>query len=221
MFRLILFLLLLVVAGATYVFFSTKSLPDWYQPESTNRDEAMIRLGEQIETQGVAMFLGDKFADVLRGEVALNEDEFNALMMASLRRHEDGRRLLAISDVVRADLQHNRIEIGAIVNFKKVQQAEPKAREAFEKALEVLPFSPGEKVYVGLQGTPVARNGNLGVAEDVSLQIGALPISNRLLKSAGVPVERLAKESLPITALKIRSIRVSNDRIVLGVRPKF
>lgn len=221
MLRILFIVLLLVVAGAAYMWFSVRSIPADYQAWEAEKAQRIERLGRKIEDQGTAKFLGDKFADVLRGEVVFDEDEFNALLLASLASHEDGRRLLAVSDVVRADLRNGEIEVGAIVNMNKLREVEPRAKEAFEQALAVLPFDPGDKIFVAAIGTPIARGGNLAVDSDARLQIGALPISNQLLKRVGFPVEKISSESVPLKSLSIRSVAVGADEIRLNVRPRF
>lgn len=221
MFRFLLVLLLLVVGVLAYLWFGSQSMPSWYQGEEQDQQHSINRLSSQIGEQGVANFLGKKFADVMRGEVLLNEDEFNALLAASLASHKDGRRLLRVSDAVRAELHSNELEIGAVINLAKLQKEEPKARKAINKALEVLPFDPGDKIYVAILGKPVARNGNLGLSSDVSLQIGALPIPSSVLKNAGVPVEKVAQESLPLKLLKVRDVTTEKGQIRLAVRPTF
>lgn len=221
MLRFLLVVLVLFAAVGSYVWFSANSLPSWYDEAPAKQNSNLSKLSKQVQNQGVANFLGGKFADVMRGEVTLNETEFNALLMASLASHEDGRRLLNVSDKVHAQLRKNEIELGAVINIAKLRRAEPKARKAFEKAVDVLPFDLDDKLFIAIKGLPVARNGNLGLDENVSLKIGSLPISNSLLRSAGVSVADLATESLPIKSLSIRSVNVEKGQIRIGVRPRF
>ena len=221
MFRFIFLLLLVLLGAVAFLWFGSKSTPDWMAEEGAQEKATVNRLSAQIQQQGVANFLGEKFADVMRGEVVLNEDEFNALLQASLVSHKDGRRLLRVSDVVRARLSPNQLEIGAMINLAKVRQEGPKARKALEEALAVLPFDPGDSVFVAVRGEPTARNGNLGVKQDVSLQLGAVPISAGFLRSLGVETERLERESVPLSLLRIKSVKAEAGQIRFGVSPKF
>jgi len=221
MFKFLFFVLLMILGLVAFFWFGSQSTPSWVQQEEVTQEANLVRLSSQIEQQGVANFLGDKFADVMRGEVVLSEDEFNAVLQASLAGHEDGRRLLRVSDVVRARLSPNELEIGAVINLAKVRREEPKAREAIEEALAVLPFDVGESVFVALRGEPVARNGQLGVKENISVQLGAIPLSAGFLKSLGVPTERIEQESIPLRLLNLKSVQVEQGQIRLGVRPRF
>lgn len=221
MLRILLVVILLILGGAAYLWFSAQSMPDWYSENQSKEQQTIDRLSENIESQGMAKFLGDKFSDVMRGEVVFSEDEFNALVVNSLRTHEDGRRLLAVSDAVHADLRDGEIEFGAVVNIDKLGRVEPRAKQAFERAMENFPLQAGDKVFVAVVGTPIARNGNLALADNVSLKVGAIPISSALLKRVGVPVHKLNREDLPLRLLKIKSVISEEGKIRFAARPRF
>ena len=221
MLRFLLVFLLIVVGCAAYLWMSFQSLPDWYTEGKSNHQQTASQLSKKIDEQGSESFLRDKLAGILLGEVVLTEDEFNSLLVASLLSNKDGRRVLAVSDAVHADLRDGEIEFGAVINMDKLGNVEPRAKRAFERAMKVLPLSSEEKIYVAVIGTPVARNGNLAIADDVRVQIGSIPISNRLLKQVGVPTHRLNEEDLPLRPLQIRSVASFDGEIRLGARPNF
>ena len=221
MFKFLLFLILIVGGVLAFLWFGSQSLPGWYEEESTTNQKQVAALVNKIEREGTAQFLGDKFADVMRGKVVLDEDEFNALLLASLARHKDGRRLLQVSDVVRADLRAGEIELAAIIDLEKVQEIEPKARKTLREVRDYLPFALDEKVFVAITAEPVARNGGVGVSENISLQIGAVPISATFLRRAGVPIDRLKREFVPLRNLNIQDIQTRDGELELRVLPKF
>lgn len=221
MFKFLLLIVVVLVGLLAFFWFGAQATPSWVQEGGYSQDANLNKLSRQIQQRGVANFLGDKFADVLRGELVLNEDEFNALLQASLSNDQDGRRLLRVSDVVRARLLPNMVEFGAVLNLNKIRQEDPKARKAIEEALAILPFDVGETVFVAISGEPVARSGNLGVKLDVSLQIGSLPISSAMLNTLGVDTGRLANESIPINLFSLQSVKAEQGKIRFGVLPKF
>lgn len=221
MLRILLIIILLLSGLAAYLWFSVQSLPDWYAENDNKQQQNIERLSQAIERQGVAHFLGDKFADVLRGDVVFSEDEFNALVLSSLRNHTDGQRLLAVSEAVHTDLTNGEIEFGAVINMAALARAEPKAKQAFERAMQVLPLKADDEIFVAIVGTPIARNGNLALADDVRVRIGSIEISNGVLSRLGVPVHKLNQEDLPLQRLRLSSITPLDGEIRIVATPRF
>jgi hypothetical protein len=196
-------------------------MPDWYEADQSRQEQVVDTLTDEIKQQGVGKFLGNKFADVMRGEMRLSETEFNALLVASLSSSKDGRRLLSVSDAINADLQNERIELGVVVDLEKAAKQDAKTRERVDQLLQALPLLDKSKIYIAFSGRPIAKNGNLAFADDISIKIGSIPISNSLLRQLGVPLDRVSNASLPLQLMSINSITTSENEIVLGVRPRF
>lgn len=221
MIRFILLLLLLLALLGGAILFSALRIPADLAESGTRQQNQVSALTAKIEQQGVPKFLGDKFADVLSGEVRLDEAEFNALLLASLRDHPDGRRLLAVSDVVYAELKNQRIEVGAVINFAKVKKADARSREAIQRLLKVLPFAADETIYLAVEAQPIVREGGLAISDNLSLRVGSIPIPNALLVRAGLPLHKVEEESLALRRLALKSVTTRKNEIIFGVRPKF
>ena len=219
--RFILLLLLLMVGGTALAWYSSQSLPNWYQPESNQQQQLVDDLSQQINQQGIKSFLGGKVSGVLKGQLEMSETEFNALMMASLKSSEDGRLLLSVSDAINVQLEHQELQLGVVVDLNKVAKLDAKAREAVNRLQEVLPFLSKAKLSLGVSGQPIARNGEIAFADDFSVRIGALPVSSSLLEQLGVSTHKVSQATLPIRYLKVKSINIEPDKIKLGVSPRF
>ena len=209
--------LILLVAGVGW--FALQGLPAWHQADQPNQDAR--QLSKKIEQEGVARFLASRAADVARGELQLNQTEFNALMLASLKSSRNGRRILTVSDTINADLTEQGIEFGVVVDLQKVAKQDVKSRRAIEKVQRLLPLLDDSQLYLSFSGKPIARNGEIAFADEISVQIGSIPLSWSLLKTLGVPVERVAELSLPLRYLNVTSVQTGEDRITLGVQPRF
>jgi len=207
--KFLLMVIVLVVAAVGIMWASAQSLPSWFNEQETQQDRNQKVLAARIEKQGVGKFLGNKFADVLKGRVVLTEDEFNLLLLASLKTSDDGRKLLAVSDAVNAKLTDGQIEIGAVINLDKVEKIDAKARKAVER------------VSVSVIGRPVARNGEIAIKDDFSAKVGAIPISNNALRQLGAKVERANSTSLALKNLSVKSIDVQDGQVTLNVFPRF
>lgn len=221
MLRFLAFLFLLAIAVAGYVWYSAQSLPNWYSQESSQQDQAAETLRQNIQQQGISKFLGNKVGQVLNGKVTFSEVEFNAILLASLQSDEDGQKLLAVSDAVKAFINNDQLELSAIINLDKVEKIDPKARKAVEKLDRIFPFLNDSRVAVTVYGTPIVRNGNLAIKDDFHIKVGAIPISNSSLRQLGAKVERANTTDLPIKYLSISNITLVDGQVELAVLPRF
>ena len=214
-------LLVLVFAVLALLFFSSQNLPDWYSADRDNSARAAEQLSEEIQKRGASKFLGQKFAQVMSGQLILNEVEFNALLLASLKSSKDGRRLIAVSDGINARLKQNEIEFGAVIDLQKAARADAKAKAAVAKLQDALPFLGKTKIFLAASGKPIAKNGDLAFSDDISIRIGSIPFSSSMLRQLGVPVHKVSSETLPIKLMRIKSVRTQEGEIVLDVLPRF
>lgn len=196
----LLFLALLVIGVA---WLAIQNLPAWYQAGQPNH--SALQLSKQIEREGLARFWASRLADVTRGEIQLNQTEFNALMLASLKSSRNGRRILSVSDAVNTNLTDDGIEFGLVVDLQKAARQDAKTRRAIEKIQRIFPLLDDSHLFIGFTGTPIARNGEITFAEDMRINIGSIPLSRSLLESLGVPVQRAEELSLPIRYLTVQS----------------
>lgn len=221
MLRIIVIILLLALLAAGYAWYSMQSLPSWFDESVDQDQQRQEELVRRIKDQGVGQFLGDKVADVLNGQVVFSEAEFNAIFMASLEKSEDGQKLLEVSDAVKAFLREDNVELTAIINLDKVEAVNPDARKAVERFDRIFPFLHDHRVALTVYGTPVVRDGSLGIKDDFHIKVGALPFSNDTLRGLGVDVERANTTNLPLRYLSIKSMQLQHERVTFGVLPRF
>lgn len=219
MFRFLSVIVLLALLVAGFAWYSAQSLPNWYNGGDSEQDQIAEKLSEQIRRQGVQSFLGGKVGDIVNGRLSLDQTEFNGVFLASLKNTEDGRTLLSVSDAVKAILHDGEIELAAIINLDKVERISPKAREAVEKVNRIFPFLNDSRVAVTVYGTPVVRNGQLGIKDDFHIKVGAIPISNDALRQLGAKVERANTSNLKLRYLRVNSVTTRDGHIDLGVAP--
>lgn len=203
-----------------YGVYSARALPNWFDESTADSDYATDAINKALGNNG-ANLLAQKSLGILRGRVSFNEDEFNALFLASLKADADGRKLLAVSDGIRTFLRDGEIEVSAVVNLNKLEKVEPKARQAIENFDKLFWIIEDGRIAVTLFGTPVVRRGGIGVKDNFHAKIGEITFSNDTLRSLNVPVERANNEELAIKYLSLTSINVTPDNIQLGVRPKI
>lgn len=219
--KIILLILLLLISSVAIAWYSMQSLPNWIDDSKSQAQSNAEQLSEQIRKTGITKFLGSKVSDVMKGQVSFDEMEFNAILLASLKNDDDGRKLLSVSDAVRAFIRDDHIEITAIINLAKLEKVEPKARKAVEKLDLLFPFLNNSRVALTVYATPVARGNKLAIKDDFHIKVGAIPISNSSLKALGVKVERANNSELAIKYLALKSVRLASKKITLEVSPRF
>lgn len=203
-------LLLLLFIGGGYAWYSMQSLPSWF-------DDTV----ETPHDPAVGDLLGEKVADVMNGEVDFSETEFNAIFVASLEKDVEGQKLLEVSDAVKAFLHEDKVELTAIINLDKVEAVNPNARRAVEKFDRIFPFIDGHRVALTVYGTPVVRDGSLGIRDDFYIKVGALPFSNKTLRGLGIEVERANTTNLRLKFLAIESMELRDQQVGFKVLPRF
>lgn len=219
--KIILLILFLIISAATIAWYSMQSLPGWADDSKSQAQTNAEQLSEQIRTKGINKFLGSKVADVMKGKVSLDDVEFNAILLASLKSDPDGRKLLSVSDAVRAFIKDDYIEITAIINLDKLEKVEPKARNVIEKFDRFFPFLNKSRVALTVYATPIARSNKLAIKDDFHINVGAIPISNASLRALGVKVERANRSELAIKYLSVKSVNLVSGKINLGVSARF
>lgn len=221
MIRFLLVLIGLLALVIVFGWYKIQSLPDWYEADNKAQEKVVDDLSKQISRQGVGGFLAGKFADVMDGKLQLNQTEFNALLLASLRKSRDGQRLLRISDDIRAIITKQHLEIGAVIDLDKLSNEDPELGRKVRKLVHYLPLWEKNSVYIAVLGEPIARHGELAITENLSLKIGAIPISNQVLKQLGVPLEEISRKSLPLRYLSVQQVQLSDQNLAMAVLPRF
>ncbi len=221
MIRILIVLVIAVLVAILYLWYSSQSLPDWYEQDKSNTTTSLQQVSQQINRQGVDKFLRSKIVDALDGTVTLNETEFNALLIAGLNNSKNGRRLLSVSKAINAEIHAGEIELGAVVNLDKASAINDKTKKVVAGLRKAMPLLDDSTIFLAVRGTPIAKSGNIGFADEFGVKIGAVPISSNSLQQLGVPVERVSTVSLPMKYMTIKSIELTEGEVRLKVFPKF
>ena len=214
-------LLVVILLALGVVWYSMQSLPTWFDEQANQEQQVADALSKKISEQGVEAFLGNKILELVRGQVSFDETEFNALLIASLKLHEDGQKLIQVSDGVRAILHENEIEIAAVINLDKVEKIDPKARKAVERFDKFFFFLDDARLAISVYGTPVVRNGSIAIKDDFHIKVGAIPISNSTLRQLGIEVERANDSELVLQLLNLSSVTLEKGNISFVARPRI
>ena len=222
MLRVIFFLVLIIAAGLGFCWVNATKLPQWYEASAVNNaTDPVAEFSRIIQKQGIEVFFKDKLSDLLAGKLRLNEEEFNALVLTSLVADDGGRLLLSVSDVLKTHVDQGNLEIGSVININKVKTQHRELVKKVPEFVEILTMLNTEKVYLAIEGQPLAIDGNLAFGENLSVKIGSLSIPNSLLSVLGMSVNKLQQQTIKLKNLFIKDIELSDKQIDMVVRPTF
>jgi len=207
------FFLLLLIAGC-YAWYSVQTLPAWFDERAV--DNTGRRPNNQPQLSAVEI---KSTGEVINGELILSESEFSMVVLKSLNENVDGQTLLGVSDAIKLFLREDGIELSAIINLDKVEAIDPDARRAIEQVDRIFPFINGHRLALSVYATPIVRDGGLAIKDDFHIKVGALPFSNQTLRGLGVEVERANTTRLMLTGLRLTSLQLRDQKIVLRVTP--
>lgn len=174
------------------IWYSIQSLPSWADNKRNHEILTAEGLSQKINREGIATFLGNKTNDVLKGKVILDDIEFSAILLASLKDDKRDQKLLSASDAIRAFIKDDHVKITAIINLDKLEKVQPKARK-----------------------------NKLTIKDDFHIRLGAIPISNEALQALGAKIERINSTQMSVKYLSIKSIQLTEGQITLGVLPRL
>lgn len=212
----------IVVLGggiAGYMFYSARSLPDWFDESAPRQNLGTINVNTLNESQGLEQLLDGQSVSTVNRQAAFSDAQFTELFVESLTRDQNGQQLLAVSDAVKAFAHDDHVELTAVINLDKVEGIDPNLRRGIEKFDRIFPFIENARLALTVFGTPVVRNGRVGIKDDFHIKVGAIPISNQSLRTLGAEVERANEIDLALYNLSLKSIVLKEGQVVLSVQP--
>lgn len=153
------------------------------------------------------------------GEVRLEASTLRRVLIAALADSRSGRIVLENSAGVRASIEDGQIEAGVVLSTVGLEDTlEGSADENLERLAKIIEWLPGDGVFVGARGVPVAEDGALTIdVATLELQVGPLKVSpEELAERINLSSERLADElRLEIDGVRIESARVEGETLVV------
>ncbi|MCB9752029.1 MAG: hypothetical protein H6713_18810 [Myxococcales bacterium] len=180
---LALLVLLLIAAGVVLYFWTqATALPDWYEPEG----EAAVAEASPEESADTRGLQWQPAKD--EGEGAMEVRGFHR--KAPLLKGES-RKAIRASRAVRTK---DKLEAGVVVDTSKISKQEMSKRDnaTLERALEAFPGLTQRDVYIGVEDTPVTKDGVLQLSPKARLRVGNLTYSLAdAAKRMGIPESKL------------------------------
>jgi hypothetical protein len=222
MIRFIITLLVLIIMVPLALLYFAQRMPDWYDAnEQQASQHAYQKLINKYQGTSGNKLIEDKVRELLFGELKLSEEELNALIFSTLSNSKDGRRLLAASDGLNAQIKQDTVEFGVILNLDKAAKVDSKMKSYVETLKENLPLIAGEKLYIALESLPTVSNGQLVFDEELKVKLGALSLSKKrllqLMAKAGVSENKLKELRINVPNVKFNKVAIADSQLNLGL----
>lgn len=154
--------------------------------------------------------------------VTLKTQDFNQLIQSEISNKLRSRSRETLPNI-QANIEKNNLEIGTVINTNKLESLElPRQQQAMiERVVTKFPQLKDQDIYVGIEGKPKLKNGQLTLPNNSQVKIGKLTFTlSEIAQKLGVSTERLQQGlNLDINSLNLRDLQLTNDEVILKVNP--
>lgn len=215
-------LLALITAGLSFAYFSWKQatkLPEWYSTNETvgqkhnstgklsaDTTEEVLEFAVQPTTETTSKPATSKtnVNSSKSAKVKLNKNELNELVVSKVSKSVGTDKAVKGSNTT---IKNGRVESGVVVSVSEISASklEQKQKAAIEKAIRAFPALKDKDIYVGIEGKPKVKDGQLMFDDNTKIKLGSLSLTMAELSSRlGIPKDSLERSiSLEIKKLKI------------------
>ena len=223
--RLLLIFSLILGAMGMSVFFLWKQatqLPEWYIQSSPN--ETFISSTKQAKnsknSEEVLRKVSDNLTEKTTGEVELDAEEVNSLIISSIGKQDKVRKFASAIKGTNTKIENGKISVGAVIETASIPIQDLSAQKE-TKIVQFLQRLPGKEkhVYIGIEGKPSIHNQELSFDDKTRVSLGYLsfPIAE-VSQNIGIPQEtinQLLSQELKKLPIKLESINIQGERVVI------
>lgn len=154
-------------------------------------------------------------------KVKLNPKQVNTLFSSALKRKVETSKLGQAVKGVNTTIQDGRIESGAVVNLAEVPIDQlPSSEQAFlGKLLNTFPELGQRSVYIGMQGKPIAEDGQVRLDDDTRLKVGNLSFTTaELAQRLGISEEQVRQRlqlEIQLGRLNASDVELEGNNVVI------
>ncbi|MEM6754169.1 MAG: hypothetical protein AAF630_14475 [Cyanobacteria bacterium P01_C01_bin.38] len=205
-----------------FVWQQAMQLPSWYVQSSS--DENVIsstKLAKKvINPQEVLRKVSDNLTATTTGEVELDAEEVNSLIISSIDQKDKEKKFSSAIKGTNTKIENGKISVGAVVETASIPVQELSARKE-TKIIQLLQSLPGKQkqVYIGIEGKPSIRNQEFSFDNTTRVSLGhfSFPIAE-VSQNIGIPQEsinKLLSQELKKLPIKLESINIQGERIII------
>jgi hypothetical protein len=229
MFKRFLLLFACGICGAGAVLFfvwqQATQLPAWYTntPNSANPPFVTEPTPTQKPSQQQVL---SKISDHLKGsnakgEVQLDADEVNTLIVSGIAKTTDKSRLAQAVVSTKTQIQDGKISAGAVIDLRTIPFNELSAEEqaTISNLLTTIPILKYRPIYIEVEGKPTIRNKQVNLDETTRIKVGnfGFPLAE-IYQRFGISEKNLQQQvsqelmNLPV---EVKDVEVVGDRLIV------
>jgi hypothetical protein len=158
-------------------------------------------------------------------KIALNSQELNDLIVTRIAEKHPSKTLPSSVKQFHTAVQEDTLKTGAVVDVNELKAAGfgPQGQQFLTQLAETLPEG-NRKIYVGVEGKPEVKNGQLQFGPNTRIRLGNLSFSMAELSDRlGISQEQLKEKlalGLQLQNLNISGIDFQNGNAILQTSPK-
>ena len=182
--RIVIISLILLTTGfitGFYYWRQATTLPTWYAKQATtaNITNTRNRLNIQQTTEKIEAKIAASTQQVANNkdiELQLDENELNNLLASEIVKKSNKSQLAKAVKAVKTEIENGKLKSGAIVNISEISTAQLGKSEVAEltKVIKAFPTLEDREVYLGIEGKPILKNGQLRFDENSTIKVGNL-----------------------------------------------
>ena len=157
--------------------------------------------------------------------VELNEKELTTLFTSEVARKAQTSQFAKAVKGVNTTIENGKVESGAVVNLGSIppEQLGTHEQAVVSKLVAVFPELRDRSVYIGLEGKPTVRNGQVELADDTRIRLGNLSFTPaELSQRLGIPEAEIRQQinlQLQLGGVKVSDFELMGDRALVKGMP--
>lgn len=226
MYKRLLLIFSLMLSGmgiaAFFVWQQAMQLPSWYTQSSSNENviSSTNQVNNSPNAEEVLRKVSDNLTAKTTGEVELDADEVNSLIISSIGKKDNTSKLATAIQGTNTRIQNGKISVGAVIETSSIPVQELSARKE-TKIIQLLQRLPGKekRVYIGIEGKPSIRNQEFSFDDTTRVSLGyfSFPIAE-VSQNIGIPqdsINQLLSDELKKLPIKLETLNIQGERVVI------
>lgn len=146
------------------------------------------------------------------------QNELAQRFTTEVTRKIESRKLGSALKGANTTMQNGKVESGAVVNFGDISpnQLPPDERAFFSKLIAAFPELSRQNFYIGVEGKPVVKGGQVQLDDNIRIKLGNLSFTPaQLSERLGIPEDQIRQQlklQVQMGNLKVEELRVADDR---------
>ncbi len=195
-------------------------LPSWYTQTSSEEKVISVNKTKSPQPEEVLRKVSDNLTAKTTGEVQLDADEVNSLIISSIGKKDNNRKFSSAIKSTNTRIENGKISVGAVVEASSISPEELSTLKE-TKIIQLIQRLPGKekRLYIGIEGKPSIRDRKFSFDDTTRISLGniSFPIAE-VSQNLGIPQDsfnQFLSQELKKLPIKLESINVEGERVII------